>query len=154
MIKTDKGVRLVDIVCNKCGRSCGGFEYAEVMAFWGDRSSKDSEHHRSHLCEGCYDSFVATFALPPRVVAGAEPFDPEDAPAPEREYLTEEDVQFIKDANADYERLRQNPEALARYQAKRERWKALLLEQLVEFEGDVPTKPDGGDANANKPDHS
>lgn len=47
MIKTDKGgLRLVDIVCNKCGGSCGvkapnavdeqfsvEFEYAEVMAF-------------------------------------------------------------------------------------------------------------------------
>lgn len=37
-------------------------------------------------------------------------------------YLTEEDIRFIQEANADYERLREDPEALAHYQERRVQW--------------------------------
>ena len=79
-----------DVVCNKCGRSCRvgdqgegfGFQSVELKPWWGYHSSKDGEVHRSHLCEGCYDTLVATFAIAPEVrhyLVGdpIDPFDPE-----------------------------------------------------------------------------
>lgn len=53
-----------DVLCNKCGKSCEGFEYVELSTSWGYFSNKDLEHHESHICEKCYDDFVKTFTIP------------------------------------------------------------------------------------------
>lgn len=97
---------------------------------------------------------MATFALPPRVVTGGDSFDPEDGPGTEQQYLAEDEVQFFEDFSAACERLRQDPEAWAQYQADQERWDAFVFWQLPEEGSDVPTKSDSGDADTDKPDHS
>jgi len=50
-----------DILCDKCGKSCRdslgmNFEYAEIEAYWGYGSSKDTESHKAEVCELCYDA--------------------------------------------------------------------------------------------------
>lgn len=78
-------VDLATLRCNKCGETIkeaaqqgvdGVVAYtakesecfsAEVN--WGYWSKKDTERHEWELCEGCYDAFVATFAIPPKITS-------------------------------------------------------------------------------------
>lgn len=43
------------------------------------------------------------------------------------DYLNDEDIQFLKDADAAFERLRQDPEAWAAYLADEQRWNAFVF---------------------------
>lgn len=61
---------LVQVVCNKCGKSLkvengrlkeGCFSAEAVFGYF---SRKDGEIHRFDLCEDCYDSLTAQFAVP------------------------------------------------------------------------------------------
>lgn len=70
--KTETVEVIDDILCNKCGKStrlpesrCFSFVALDVL--WGYGAAHDTEHHESHLCEGCYDELVATFDIPPTV---------------------------------------------------------------------------------------
>lgn len=65
-----------DVICNKCGQSCRvqlgpisdddepTFQFVELKVLW------EEEMHRSHLCEQCYNNFVATFLIPPEIREG------------------------------------------------------------------------------------
>lgn len=61
---------LVQVVCNKCGRSLrvedgrlkeGCFSAEAVFGYF---SRKDGDVHQFDLCEDCYDSLIAQFAIP------------------------------------------------------------------------------------------
>lgn len=63
-----------DVVCNKCGETLAvpistdgheNFEGVELQVRWGYGSKKDLTVHRGHICERCYDEYVATWKIPP-----------------------------------------------------------------------------------------
>lgn len=54
-------------------------------------------------------------------------------------YLDKDEVQFVKEFSAAAERLRQDPEAWAEYNASRERWDAIVFAPLSEESRDTPT---------------
>ncbi len=60
---------VVDVVCNRCAKSCTTVhdirEFAELKANWGYGSSQDGESQESHLCETCHKEIVSTFKIPP-----------------------------------------------------------------------------------------
>ena len=70
--------RLMQVVCNKCGRNlrmedgCLKEGCFSAEAVFGYFSRKDGEVHRFDLCEDCYDSLVAQFAVPVEEVAETE----------------------------------------------------------------------------------
>lgn len=51
--------KIVDIICDICGRSCkdylDNFECALLESCWGYTSKKDLEKHECYMCEECYD---------------------------------------------------------------------------------------------------
>ncbi|MFI3175667.1 MAG: hypothetical protein R3Y53_10830 [Bacillota bacterium] len=56
-----------EIKCNRCGKmiptdESEGYFHGEQL--WGYFSNKDGRHDSFDLCEGCYDLFVESFALP------------------------------------------------------------------------------------------
>lgn len=87
-----KDIQVIDersLVCNKCGQkiyqeafdikteppmntieigNIGQLECCPVKVSWGYWSkNKDTQMHEWELCEACYDAFVATFAVPPKI---------------------------------------------------------------------------------------
>lgn len=59
---------VVDVRCNRCGRSCraevppawDGFEYGTLRAQWGYGSKEhDGESYELHLCEGCFFGIIS-----------------------------------------------------------------------------------------------
>ncbi len=55
------------ICCNKCGRELQGVTKEDALLVtkeWGYFSEKDMERHRFVLCEHCYDTMIAGFAIP------------------------------------------------------------------------------------------
>lgn len=66
------------VVCNCCGQpipvypSPEAAECMEVTKKWGYFSGKDGETHRFHICESCYDAWIATFAIAPEVTEDTE----------------------------------------------------------------------------------
>ncbi|KKM03547.1 hypothetical protein LCGC14_1773430 [marine sediment metagenome] len=58
---------LIDVLCDRCGKSCkcplGNVEAALLGAHWGYSSGKDTEIHEAHLCEDCYDETVKTMGI-------------------------------------------------------------------------------------------
>ncbi len=65
-------------VCNCCGRNIPVYpspdaqECVEITKRWGYFSGKDCEIHRIHICEACYDAWIATFAVAPEVMENTE----------------------------------------------------------------------------------
>lgn len=59
------------VLCNVCGREIetkavtGREDYLFVRKEWGYFSHKDGDIHSWRMCEGCYDKFVSSFAVPP-----------------------------------------------------------------------------------------
>jgi len=56
--KRIKGEVLVDITCDRCGKSCRdgidlNFEFATFSATWGYGSKRDTEQWECYLCEEC-----------------------------------------------------------------------------------------------------
>jgi hypothetical protein len=70
---------LEDLICNRCGGSMRTSDHqihktgltlfggVELRVAWGYGSRKDLEQHRSHICEKCYDEYVATWKIPPEI---------------------------------------------------------------------------------------
>ena len=62
--------KLIQAVCNKCGRQlkvadgCLREGCVSVNAPFGYFSRRDGQIHRFDLCEDCYDSLIAQFAIP------------------------------------------------------------------------------------------
>lgn len=83
MNMTAQVVDVATLRCNKCGETISeakrqeddgviAYTVREVECFsaevrWGYWSQKDTERHEWELCERCYDAFVATFAIPPKI---------------------------------------------------------------------------------------
>lgn len=65
-------------VCNCCGRKIPVYpspdarECVEIIKKWGFFSGKDGEIHQFHICESCYDAWIATFAIAPEVTEDTE----------------------------------------------------------------------------------
>ena len=60
--------RVVDIICNVCGKSCRdkcdmNYEYADLSANWGYGSNKDMLQTHAHICSSCYDKIAETFVI-------------------------------------------------------------------------------------------
>lgn len=67
------------LVCNCCGHKIPAYpspdarECVEITKKWGYFSdNKDGETHRFHICESCYDAWIATFAVAPEVTEDTE----------------------------------------------------------------------------------
>lgn len=74
-VATTTQLATVDILCNICGGSClveigpecTDYSYAKLTATWGYGSPKDTEQHKAHVCEPCYDAKIAPlFTIDPR----------------------------------------------------------------------------------------
>lgn len=55
--------------CNCCGHCFTDDDmvyesYVDLSFTWGYGSPKDGDHDSLHLCEACYDKWVATFKIP------------------------------------------------------------------------------------------
>lgn len=66
MIKTSVELRetsvIQDIMCDKCNISCKkqmNIECAEITASWGFESKQDGAEYNLHLCEQCFNNFMA-----------------------------------------------------------------------------------------------
>ncbi|MDO4554749.1 MAG: hypothetical protein Q4B70_06365 [Lachnospiraceae bacterium] len=68
----------VEICCNMCGRKIreeAGIlreDCVTIKKQWGFFSSKDGEIHTIHLCEECYDRWVKTLQVPPKIEEAVE----------------------------------------------------------------------------------
>ena len=64
---------LSDVQCNVCGRSVckdaiGYFEdHVSISKTWGYHSPYDGEIHSMDVCVDCYQGWINTFQIPPRV---------------------------------------------------------------------------------------
>jgi len=64
---------LSDVRCNVCGRevikdASGYFEdHISLTKAWGYHSPYDGEIHGIDICIDCYQSWIATFEIPPEV---------------------------------------------------------------------------------------
>lgn len=60
-----------DVLCNKCGKSMqiSNYEYesegTRLFADFGYGSNKDGLMEEFHLCDDCYDQFIALFKHAP-----------------------------------------------------------------------------------------
>ena len=70
MRRFGKNGQLETVICNKCGKKMvvergilreGGLMFDHTWDFF---SEKDGEVHHFDLCEECYDSVLAEFAIP------------------------------------------------------------------------------------------
>lgn len=154
--KTDQGLKLVDVLCNECGMSCGtlirnafgeqtgiSFNFANVQVSWGTEDRLDFERHSAHWCRACYERLTEKQGL-----------DYKYEPQPATEEELKEERKFWEKFKVAAERLRQNPEAWTEYKTSEKRFNALVFGQLLEEGSDEPAKPDSGDDAANQAGHS
>lgn len=63
----------VEKCCNMCGKRIrieAGIPKEDFVVLekqWGFFSQKDGEIHQICLCEDCYDKWIRTFTIPPKV---------------------------------------------------------------------------------------
>ncbi len=71
MRRYEDGKKLVEVVCNGCGRKLKVEDgYLKEFVFGADAvfgyfSRKDGSKHHFDLCEDCYDQMTRQFKLPP-----------------------------------------------------------------------------------------
>lgn len=59
--------------CNMCGKTIkeeAGVlkeDYLVIEKKWGYFSEKDGEIHKIRLCEECYDKWIKSFQIPPKI---------------------------------------------------------------------------------------
>lgn len=53
------------MICNCCGKEIShkGEDVLHIEKVWGYFSNKDGRQDDFDICEGCYDKWVATFAI-------------------------------------------------------------------------------------------
>lgn len=68
---TSQNEKKIEVVkCNKCGAEIKKQDdmllegVCRIEIEWGYFSNKDGEIHAFNLCEGCYDEWVRSFAIP------------------------------------------------------------------------------------------
>lgn len=75
LVSPDHGVASYPIpknlLCNKCGskiikRHFGTRNFIDISKMWDYGSCKDGIHQKAFICEGCWDTFVGTFAIKPK----------------------------------------------------------------------------------------
>ncbi|MFP4698340.1 MAG: hypothetical protein ACLFMO_06505 [Eubacteriales bacterium] len=72
IIKKNNAQILYEVTCNKCGKmitaeQCPKVDFITISKNWGYFSNKDNQNHSIDLCEKCYDEWIKTFAIPPKV---------------------------------------------------------------------------------------
>lgn len=55
------------VVCNRCGEEVRPDQAWPMDYYFGYFSRKDTQEHKSDICEDCYDFIIKDFKIPPSI---------------------------------------------------------------------------------------